>query len=77
MPGYVVQSVTLRREKFSKGDAFKWVRDHGYKATKVDVTPHYYRFRQVAPERLHGGRFRSLSLGKEGHAIIYYFGESD
>lgn len=76
MPGYVVQSVTLRREKFGKGEAFKWVRDHGYKADKVDVTPHYYRFRQVDPARLHGGRFRSISLGHDGHLIVFYHGET-
>ena len=69
---YLVQSVTLRRDKMSKGEAYKWVRDHGYSAHKIDVTPHYYRFRQVDPERLRGGRFRSISLGDIGHLIVFY-----
>ena len=70
---YVVQSVTLRRSKFTKGEAFQWVRDHGYKATKVDITPEFYRFRQVDPARLHGTRFRTIDLGADGHLILSYF----
>lgn len=70
---YVVQSVSLRRDTFSKGDAFKWVRDHGYKATKVDVSPHFYRFRQQDPERFRGARFRTIDLGHDGHLILAYF----
>ena len=71
---YIVQSVTLRRDKYSRDEAFAWIRKHGYKATKVDVTPHFYRFRQVDPERLRGGRFRTLDLGTDGHMIVVYFG---
>jgi hypothetical protein len=70
---YVVQSITLRRDAFSKDEAFRWVRDHGYTAPKVDVTPGFFRFRQVDPERLHGARFRTISLGHEGHMILAYF----
>lgn len=72
MAHYVIQSVTLRRDHFSRGEAFAWVRKHGYKATKVDISPHFYRFRQVDPERLHGARFRTIDLGKEGHLILAY-----
>jgi hypothetical protein len=70
---YVVQSILLRRDKFSKGDAFKWIRDHGYKATKVDVAPNFYRFRQQDPDRLRGGRFRTIGLGDKGEMVIAYF----
>jgi hypothetical protein len=73
MTHYVVQSVSLRRDRFSKGEAFKWVRDHGYKADKVDVGPHFFRFRQQDPERMHGGRFRTLDIGDKGHLIVVYF----
>lgn len=72
MSHYVVQSVSLRRSKFSKGDAFKWVRDHGYSASKVDIGPHFFRFRQVDPARLHGARFRTIDLGADGHLILAY-----
>ena len=71
---YTVQSVILKRDKFSKGDAFKWIRDHGYKASKVDVTPQYFRFRQVDPSDLHGFRFREVALGKDGYLVMAYAG---
>ena len=70
--GYVIQSIQLRRDKFSKGEAFAWIREHGYKADKVDVGPHFYRFRQQDPERLRGGRFRTIDFGDKGHATIVY-----
>lgn len=73
--GYVVQSVSLRRDRFTKGEAFDWVRKHGYKSTKVDIGPHFFRFRQVDPDRLKGGRFRTIDLGKDGHMTLVYFGD--
>lgn len=73
MAHYVVQSIQLRTDKFSKGEAFAWIREHGYKATKVDIGPHFYRFRQVDPERLKGGRFRTVDFGTVGHATLVYF----
>lgn len=71
---YIVQSVLLKREKFGKGEAFDWVRKHGYKAEKVDVTPHYYRFRQMDSASLHGFRFREIPLGKDGYLTVAYGG---
>lgn len=72
---YVVQNVSLRRDKFSKGEAIAWVRAHGYKPIKdVHVSPHFYMFRLVDPERLAGARFRTVDLGADGHMILAYFG---
>jgi hypothetical protein len=73
MAGYVVQSLALRRDKFTKGGAFDWIRKHGYKADKVDIGPHFFRFRQVNPERLAGGRFRTIALGDVAHMTVFYF----
>jgi hypothetical protein len=70
---YVVQSITLRRDAFSKDEAFRWVRDHGYSASKVDIGPHFFRFRQVDPDRLHGARFRTIDLGDVGNLLLAYF----
>jgi hypothetical protein len=70
---YVIQSVAVRRDKMSKGDAYRWIRDHGYKATKVDVTPEFYRFRQMDPDRLRTGRFRTVEFGDVALATIVYF----
>ncbi len=73
MTHYVIQSLALRRDKFTKAAAIQWVKDHGYSATKIDVTPNFYRFRQIAPERLRGGRFRTLDFGDVARAVIVYF----
>lgn len=69
---YLVQSVLLRRDNFSPNEAMKWIHEHNYKATKIDITPQYYRFRQVSPDRLHGFRIRSISLGDEGYLLVAY-----
>lgn len=70
----VVQSVILRRNLFSPQEAIDWIVSHGYKATKMDVTPEYYRFRQTSPEHLKmlGYYARTTPLGKDGYLIIYY-----
>lgn len=72
---YLVQSVQLSRDKFSRREAFEWIHKHGYKGTKVDMTPHYYRFRQVDPAMLHHGRFRTIELGDDGYMTLYYAGK--
>lgn len=71
---YAVQSIQLRKSKFTKPEAFDWIRKHDYKADKVDVTPEFYRFRQIAPERLHGFRYRTVELGDDGYLTVVYSG---
>lgn len=70
---YAIQSLSLRRDKFTKGEAFKWVRDHGYKADTVEIGPNFFRFRQHDPARFRGGRFRTIEFGDVAHATIVYF----
>lgn len=71
---YVPQNVSLRRDRFTKGEAYAWIRSHGYKPIKeVHISPHFYQFRLVDPERLRGARFRTIDLGKEGHLVVAYF----
>jgi hypothetical protein len=71
---YVVQNVSLRRSKFSKGEAMAWVRDHNYRPIKeVHVTPNFFQFRLVDPDRIKGARFRTVDLGDVGHLILAYF----
>jgi hypothetical protein len=73
MPGYVVQNISLRRDKFTKGEAMDWIRKHGYRPIKdVHVSPHFYMYRIVDPERLRGARFRSVDLGDVGRMILAY-----
>jgi len=70
---YVVQNISLRRDKFTKGEAMDWIRKHGYRPIKdVHVSPHFYMYRIVDPERLRGARFRSVDLGDVGRMILAY-----
>jgi hypothetical protein len=70
---YVIQNVSLRRDRFSKGEAIAWVREHGYRPIKdVHVSPEFFQFRLVDPERLRGARFRTVDLGAVGHLILAY-----
>ena len=71
---YIVQSVILKKDKFTKDEAFAWVKKHGYKHDKVDETHHYYRFRQIDPNILHHYRFREIALGKDGYLVVAYSG---
>lgn len=71
---YLIQNVSLRRDKFTKGEAHKWIRDHGYIPIKdVHVSSNFYQFRLLDPARLKGGRFRTIDLGKDGHITVWYY----
>ena len=74
---YLVQSVLLKRNKFTKDEAFRWVKLHGYKHHKVDMTHDYYRFRQIDPELLHLYYFRTIPLGDVGELIVAYSGKKE
>ena len=70
---YITQNISLRRDRFTKGEAIAWVRDHGYEPIKpVHTTPNFYQFRLVDPDRLKGGRFRTIDLGDKGHLTLFY-----
>ena len=70
---YLIQNVSLRRDKFTREEAYEWIREHGYKPIKaVHVSPHFFQFRLIDPERLRGARFRTIDLGKVGHMIVSY-----
>ena len=47
----LVQSVVFPKDKFTQGEALRWLIDHGYKHEKIDITPNTYRFRQHNPIR--------------------------
>jgi len=74
MTHYKVQSVILGREHFKNlVEAKHWLVKNGYKDKGVDVTPHYYRFRQINPQVLeHTHRFRSVELKGVGYLIMAY-----
>ena len=46
-----VQSVLIPRETFTLEEATKWLEEHKFRLLKVDITDHYFRFRQLPPSR--------------------------
>jgi hypothetical protein len=74
---YVVQSVILKRDKMTRREADRWIKEHGYKLTAPDITHEFYRYRQVDPDRLHHFRFRTIDLGHIGHLIVAYSGPKE
>ena len=67
-----VQTVLLRRSKFTEQEAKKWIKEHGYHLTMPDVTAHYFRFRQHKPFPSLMGRERMIPLGDVGYLGVYY-----
>lgn len=74
---YIVQSVLLKRDKFTRHEAFAWIHDHGYKADKVDMTPEYYRFRQHTPMVSPHLRYKTIGLGDIGYLVMIYSGRKE
>lgn len=72
MSKYIVQSVILKKEKFTQREAERWIKENDYKLTLPDITQHYYRFRQVDPKMLHHFRFREVALGDIGYLVVAY-----
>ena len=69
---YFIQSIILRKDRFTQREAEQWIRKHGYKVTEPDITHDFYRFRQHAP--VPNVRYRTVELGKDGEMIIAYTG---
>lgn len=72
---YIVQSIHLSKSKFEDADdARMWAAEHGYRHSKLDETPHEYRFRQVSPDLIKTGHYRprSVQIGDKGYMIVLY-----
>jgi len=56
-----VQSVLMKRQYWSLACAKKWLKDHNFKFTKVDVMPHYLWLRQFLPKRYKTYRIKKIT----------------
>lgn len=45
-----IQSVLIPKKNFTFQKAKKYIRDNNYIFKKVDITPNFFRFRQLEPE---------------------------
>jgi hypothetical protein len=69
--GTVVQSVLVSRHFMgSAREAAAWVRKHKFRATKVDTTENFHRFRQFDPSMFVPGTFRTIVLRTGVEAVI-------
>ena len=48
--GFQIQSVLVPKDKFSKEEAIKYIKQH-FEYNKIHETPSYFRFRQIAPTK--------------------------
>jgi hypothetical protein len=58
-----VQSVLIPRSRYSESEARAWLKEHGYRSGKIDVTDKYYRFRQAEPGLFSRMRTKGVSGG--------------
>lgn len=73
-----VQTVIVSKEKYpERADASKWVRDHDFRADKVDETEESYRYRQFDPGECTEGSERTIELTDGVKAVICAKKESD
>jgi hypothetical protein len=67
-----IQSIRFPRDKFTKAQASKWMKEHNYKllkGKKVDITETQLRYRLHEPEQ--GGRYFTKKL-KNGIQLVIY-----
>jgi len=69
----MVQTILIPRDRFSLPEAYRWIEEHGY--TKdyygkgVDVTTHFFRFRQKKPN--HNADYYTETLPNGIEIVIY------
>jgi hypothetical protein len=65
-----VQTLIFDKAVFTRSEAVKWARSHGFKSNKVDTTKTSYRLRQRNPGDFQRGSFRTISLRRGVKAVI-------
>ena len=61
-----VQTVIFPKEDWSVATSKRWLREHGFKASTVDETSNFYRYRQKLPVRFRKETFRTIEIGDSG-----------
>lgn len=68
--GTEVQTLVLSQQMFTERQATGWIKRHGFRLTKIDITPNNYRFRQHPPTNFRAGSFRTIRLRPGVEAVI-------
>ncbi|MCS7318233.1 MAG: hypothetical protein NZZ41_08025 [Candidatus Dojkabacteria bacterium] len=53
-----IQSILFKKDYYTKKDAISWLKSHGFKYNKIDVTEDFYRARQFQPRK--NKKYRTL-----------------
>ncbi len=65
-----VQSVLFDKKESTEAQARTWLKDHDFKASKLDETDDKLRFRQRDPSDFESGSFRTIDAGKRTNAEL-------
>jgi len=75
MSDSIVQSVIFSVLNFNVQDSTKWLKKHGFKYNKLDITDNFFRYRQENPEKLKKKGYttiRTKDLNNGVELIIFY-----
>jgi len=65
-----IQTLIFSKDKFTKQQAKKWAKNHGFKSSNVDETSKSFRLRQKEPTEFKPDSFRTISLADGIKAVI-------
>lgn len=72
---YQIQSILFRRPYYTEQDATMTLKNMGGRLRKIDITPNFYRFRQLEPHNLTKRGYsevRTKEITPNISFIIYY-----
>lgn len=72
---YQIQSVLFRRPYYTQDEAIIALKNMGGKLRKLDITPNFYRFRQIEPKNLTKrgyNQVRTKPITPNIDFVIYY-----
>jgi hypothetical protein len=67
----VVQSILFDSKMWSVRDAVQWLQENEFKASKIDETVNFYRFRQVSPTSLKNKGYTEYRVKKLKNGIDF------
>jgi len=76
---HLVQSVVFHKDKFTISTAKKWLKENGYKCSKVDEEPNTIRFRQISPITIKNQgytEYHNKTLGNSGIILVIAYKHS-
>ena len=72
----MIQSVVFYKTEMTMKEALAFLRRHGYRTDKLDITPNTYRFRQADPDVLERRHYRFRTRGfPGGFFVLAYEGD--